>query len=204
MEATHRPNPAPSCTKTLKQLSHFTLSQINDLAACTFICILRVEFRTGGCLHGASCSSLPTSPRRRVTRSRRRSRRSLSRRLGSSTPSSRWSELIEPGIGVGLKDPGIAGEMHCECQSAQDRGSVRGRSLDRAAHQPAASDDRLRGRRYDYSAGATSLRRPYSVGGIFKLLKHPVVLDGPGPSFRSVTTSVSSHIGRDSMTIVSA
>ena len=44
-----------------------------------------------GACADASCSSLPTSPRRRATASRRRSRRSLSRRCRSSTPSSRWS-----------------------------------------------------------------------------------------------------------------
>jgi hypothetical protein len=41
--------------------------------------------------YGASCSSLPTSHRRRPRASRARSRRSLSRRYRSSTPSSRWS-----------------------------------------------------------------------------------------------------------------
>ena len=44
-----------------------------------------------GRMRDASCSSLPTSPRRRARRSRSRSRRSLSRRFRSSTPSSRWS-----------------------------------------------------------------------------------------------------------------
>ncbi len=44
-----------------------------------------------GRMRGASCSSLPTSLRRRARGSRPRSRRSRSRRLGSSTPSSRWS-----------------------------------------------------------------------------------------------------------------
>ncbi|MDX8469735.1 transposase [Mesorhizobium sp. VK23B] len=42
-------------------------------------------------MRGASCSSLPTSPRRRVRASRPRSHRLISRRRTSSTPASRWS-----------------------------------------------------------------------------------------------------------------
>jgi hypothetical protein len=44
-----------------------------------------------GRMRDASCSSLPTSPRRRAIRSRPRSRRLLSKRFRSSTPSSRWN-----------------------------------------------------------------------------------------------------------------
>ena len=44
-----------------------------------------------GRMRDASCSSLPTSPRRRATRSPQPFRRLLSRRFRSSTPSSCWS-----------------------------------------------------------------------------------------------------------------
>ena len=54
----------------------------------------RSRKRDAGRTRDASCSSLPTSPRRRATESRPRSRRSLSRRFRRSTPSSRWERSI--------------------------------------------------------------------------------------------------------------
>jgi hypothetical protein len=51
----------------------------------------RLAHPPAGRTRDASCSSLPTPPRKRATGNRRQSRRSLSRRFRSSTPSSRWS-----------------------------------------------------------------------------------------------------------------
>ena len=51
----------------------------------------RSRKRDAGRMRDASCSSLPTSPRRRATRSRPRSRRSPLRRFRGWTPSSSWN-----------------------------------------------------------------------------------------------------------------
>ena len=51
----------------------------------------RSRKRAAGRIRDASCSSLPTLHRRHVQANRPRSRRSLSRRYKSLTPSSRWS-----------------------------------------------------------------------------------------------------------------